>query len=87
VKSGFTTDNIIWPDIEEIHLGYQINQGEQERENPGREEQYLVTFVRKTDTYDIKPKTEAEFKKFPIGSKHKIKYSLVGGAEVWDGRN
>lgn len=81
IHSG-TTMQTTWPDENEVCLNCQVGSGEKERE-AGRSGAYEVHFVdqERTETFVHEPKSEAEFHKFPVGSKHPALYSIAGGLE------
>lgn len=67
-----------WPSAERVHLSVGLAPGEQERER--REATYSVRFADDDDgAYTFVPSSEAEFARFPRGSRHRIRAS---GQEV-----
>ncbi|MCR4314608.1 MAG: hypothetical protein NUV84_05185 [Candidatus Uhrbacteria bacterium] len=77
-----TTIQTTWPDGGEVCLNCSVDPGEKERE-AGRRGSYEVHFIdrERADTFDHEPKTETEFHRFPVGSKHPALYSIAGGLE------
>ncbi len=74
--SGESTDTS-WPSDKLVCLNCNLKM-EGEKERARREGKYLVTFSDNEDTYTHKPKSEAEFRKFPIGNKRTIIVNLFG---------
>lgn len=78
--SGTSTE-VSWATPEQTHLGIGIESGEKERE-ASREEWFHVLFAGDGDTWKFDPKSEDEFKRYPVGKKYKIKVRRIGPIEV-----
>lgn len=73
-----------WPSDEKVALERGLGAGEKERRRG--QEDYLVTFRDPDDSWRYSPRDEAEFRRFPVGSRHRIKVGLAHGVEVVPGR-
>lgn len=75
-----TTMATTWPDASELCLDCDVGPGEHERE-AGRRGRYEVRFVdrERSDNFDYAPRSESEFKTFPVGSTHSAFYSIARG--------
>lgn len=72
----FETD---WPSEKEITVPLAV--GEKERSH--QEEEYTIVFTEPEGaTHEINPKTESEFRQYPIGRVVKLKVGIVHGVEV-----
>lgn len=69
-----------WPSDAELEPRRPLVDREQERSH--REESYLVVFSDRKDTWSIRPKTEAEFQRFPPGTRFKIKVGIAHGVTI-----
>jgi len=79
-KAGYTLETI-WPNNEELHIGKNLNAGEQERES-NRKEIYIVNFKYKDKNFKYEPTSETEFKTYTRNKIYKIKYSIAGGVTI-----
>ncbi len=77
--SGTSIDDLRWPSDAELTPS-QLAQGEVERNR--REESYKVVFSNSDDSWTIKPKTESDFRRFPPGSRYKLKVGIANGVTV-----
>jgi hypothetical protein len=74
---GFDSDPY-WPSDSSVALNQSTTRGETERVS-GQVETYEVFMASGDKAFTYKPTSESVFKQFPIGSKHRIKYSILMG--------
>lgn len=76
-----TTTTTTWPDASELCLDCEVGPGEKERE-AGRRGRYEVRLRdERGKSFDYAPQSEAEFHRFPSGSRHQALYSIARGLE------
>lgn len=80
--SGISVDSARWPTDGELQIGAHGMAGQQERIGK-RSEVYAAKF-RDSDgeTYDFTPSSEAEFRTLPVGSMHRVRYSIAKGVQL-----
>lgn len=72
LRQAGLNDAAHWPTTEAIHLGVGLAEGERERER--RDARYTVRFADADGgSYALVPSSEAGFRRFPIGSRHRIR--------------
>lgn len=76
VLSGVTTETR-WPSAAEKKIGDGLVGQEQEREGASHAE-YLVTYTNDKGHWEVKPRTEAEFRRRELNSRWHIKVSRIG---------
>lgn len=79
---GTTVDSVRWPGDEELRVGINC-QGKEKERIGGKTEKYEVVFKDDDgDTYPYIPQSEVEFKTLPVGSQHRVKYSIALGVDL-----
>jgi len=83
IETGATTETF-WPNPEKIGLDRDLSDGERERSR--QEARYTVNFTADKGEYSYEPVGLAEFQKFGVGSKHRIKVTLGSVAVLAPGQ-
>lgn len=78
---GGNTTVVSWPTDEQLHIGLNLREGEQEHES-GREEVFNVTFSGDGDTWKHNPTSALDFQRFPVGKKSLIRVNHAGSLTV-----
>ncbi len=75
-----TSTNTMWPVQDEIRLNMDV--GPRESERSRTEESYEVTLGHHGELWKFEPKSDQEFRLYPVGSRHQIKVNMLGQVEV-----